>query len=253
MNFCYSTITLFSVLAIGRTFQQVSAKAEANHCAEGIGFGPAPCKDPYIVSNEFTAFMHNECVNGESKTLCDQYNPVWGQVHSSYQNKHDNGCDLSSCEDLLYVHPVFDTFVEGSTIHQITSFTHCKKGECLLDNTDAAAANECWNIFSSCFPNKIEKYHVVVEKGTNFDNESKLSEYYIYKSLPFAGSKSKDPKCDACKACYDQCQDSIGGSDSDSNLADIPTTNDVSSSNTVVSSLFVPSLIVAATGTAMFL
>ena len=266
MNFRHSAITLFSALVIDGNFQQISAMAQANHCADRIGFGPAPCLDTNIVSNEFTAFMHNECVNGESTTLCDQYNPVWGQVHSSYQNKDDTGCDLSNCEDLLYVHPVFDTFVEESTKHEITSFTHCTEDACSLDDTDAAAAIECWNIFSSCFPNKIDKYHVVVELGTNFDDASKLSEHYIYKSLPFAGSKSKDPKCDACKDCYDKCQQSIGSSDSDSdvfkafqtsesesNLADISSTNDVSSSNTVVSSLFISSLIVAATGTVIFL
>ena len=211
MNVHQSAITLVAALVVmDGNFQQVSAKAQANHCGDHIGFGPAPCLDTNIVANEFTAFMHNECVNGASPTLCDQYNPVWGQVHSSYQNSGDSGCDLSSdCQNLLYVHPVFDTFDEGSTEHKITSFTHCTEDECALDAADAAAALNCWNIFSSCFPNKIDDYHVVVEPGTTFDDASKLKEYYIYTSLPFAGSKAKDPKCDACTDCYDACQTSI--------------------------------------------
>jgi len=211
MNVRQSAIPLVAALVVmDGNFQHVSAKVQANHCGDHIGFGPAPCLDTNIVANDFTAFMHNECVNGASPTLCDQYNPVWGQVHASYQNSGDTGCDLSTCENLLYVHPVFDdTFDEGSTEHKITSFTHCKENECALDATDAATALDCWNIFSSCFPNKIDDYHVVVEPGTTLDTASKLSEYYIYTSLPFAGSKAKDPKCDACTDCYDACQTSM--------------------------------------------
>jgi len=244
MNFRHSTITLIATLTISENFCQVSAKAQANHCDE-IGFGRAPCLDNNNPSNAFTQFMHNECVHGESPTFCDQYNPGWGQVHFTYKNKYDTGCDLSNCEDLLYVHPVFDTFVEGKRKDHIKSFTHCTQGECLLPDNDVDAANKCWTTFSTCFPNKIDQYHVMVEQGTDFDNESKLKEYYIYTSLPFAGSKAKDPKCDACKDCYEKCEEAIN--EDDSNLADLPLTNDVSSSHTVVSSCYVSFLIVFAT------